>query len=157
MAFFSFNSEHSNKCTMMLIYSAGLRVGEVVKLRVEGIDIERRLIRIKGGKGRKDRYTILYEVALNTLVEYIGKYRLEKWLFQGQRKDRCISTRTVQAIFEKARDKAGIKKDVIVHSLRHSFATHLLESGVDLRYIQELLGHKHSKTTGIYTHVRLRI
>ena len=80
-------------------------------------------------------------------------YNPEKWLFPGQKKDKHISTRTVQAIFENACKKAGIRKDVTVHSLRHSFATHLLESGVDLRYIQELLGHKHSKTTEIYTHV----
>lgn len=142
-----------HRLILMLLYSAGLRVGEVVKLRVEDIDLKRRLIRIRGGKGRKDRYTILSEVALETFREYVKKYKPEKWLFPGQKKDRHISTRTVQAIFEKARNKAGIKKDVTVHSLRHSFATHLLESGIDLRYIQELLGHKSSKTTEIYTHV----
>lgn len=141
------------KLILMLVYSAGLRVGEVVRLRVEDIDVKRRLIRVRSGKGRKDRYTILFEVALKTFKEYVEKYKPEKWLFPGQRKDRHISTRTVQAIFEKARNKAGIKKDVTVHSLRHSFATHLPESGVNLRYIQELLGHKHSKTTEIYTHV----
>ncbi len=84
-------------------------------------------------------------------MERAGK----KWLFPGQRKDKYTSTRTVQAIFEKARDKAGIEKDAAVHSLKHSFATHLLESGIDLRYIQELLGHKSSKTTEIYTHVAM--
>ena len=145
------NTKH--RLILMLLYSAGLRVGEVVKLRVEDVDVERRLIRIRGGKGRKDRYTILSEAALKTLEEYVEKYKPEKWLFPGQRKDKHISTRTVQAIFEKARNKTGIKKDATVHSLRHSFATHLLENGVDLRYIQELLGHKHSKTTEIYTHV----
>ena len=137
----------------MLMYSAGLRVGEVVKLKIEDIEVKRKLIRVRGGKGRKDRYTVLSEIALRTFREYVDKYKPEKWLFPGQRKDKHISTRTVQAIFEKARDKAGIKKDATVHSLRHSFATHLLESGVDLRYIQELLGHKSSKTTEIYTHV----
>jgi len=135
------------------MYSAGLRVGEVVKLKIEDIEVKRKLIRVRGGKGRKDRYTVLSEIALRTFREYVDKYKPEKWLFPGQRKDKHISTRTVQAIFEKARDKAGIKKDATVHSLRHSFATHLLESGVDLRYIQELLGHKSSKTTEIYTHV----
>ncbi len=142
-----------HRLILMLMYSAGLRVGEVVKLTVEDVDVKRKLIRIRGGKGRKDRYTILSEVALETFKEYLQKYKPEKWLFPGQKKDRHISTRTVQAIFERARDRADIKKDATVHSLRHSFATHLLESGVDLRYIQELLGHKHSKTTEIYTHV----
>ena len=137
----------------MLMYSAGLRVGEVVKLKIEDIEVKRKLIRVRDGKGRKDRYIVLSEIALRTFREYVDKYKPEKWLFPGQRKDKHISTRTVQAIFEKARDKAGIKKDATVHSLRHSFATHLLESGVDLRYIQELLGHKSSKTTEIYTHV----
>ncbi len=117
-----------------------MRVGEVVKLRVEDIDVERGMIRIRGGKGRKDRYTILSEVALKTFKEYVEKYKPEKWLFPGQRKDK--QTRTAQAIFEKARDKADIKKEVTVHSLRHSFTTHLL-SGVDLRCIQEIPGHKH--------------
>ena len=128
-----------------------MRVGEVVKLRVEDIDAGRGMIRIRGGKGRKDRYTILSEVALKTF-KYVEKYKPEKWLFPGQRKNKHISTRTVQAIFEKAGDKADSKKEVTVHSLRHSFATHLLR-GVDLRWIQEMLRHKHSKTTEIYTHV----
>jgi site-specific recombinase XerD len=152
---FSSVNNIKHKLILMLMYSAGLRIGEVVKLRVGDIDVKRRLIRIRGGKGRKDRYTILSEVALNTFKEYVEKYKPEKWLFPGQRKDRHISTRAVQAIFEKARDKAGIKKEITVHSLRHSFATHLLESGVDLRYIQELLGQKSSKTTEIYTHVAI--
>ncbi|RLG36393.1 MAG: integrase [Candidatus Alkanophagales archaeon] len=146
-------SNIKHKAMLMLVYSAGLRVGEVVKLKIEDVDVERKLIRIRGGKGRKDRYTILSEVALKTLKECLQKYKPEKWLFPGKKKDKHVSTRTVQAIFEKARDKAGIKKNATVHSLRHSFATYLLESGVDLRYIQELLGHKHSKTTEIYTHV----
>jgi len=141
-----------HRLILMLMYSAGLRVGEVVKLRVEDIDAGRGMIRIRGGKGRKDRYTILSEVALKTFKEYVEKYKPEKWLFPGQRKNKHISTGTVQAIFEKAGDKADIKKEVTVHSLRHSFATHLL-SGVDLRCIQEMLRHKHSKTTEIYTHV----
>jgi len=137
----------------MLIYSAGLRVSEVVKLKPEDIDAERRLIRIKGAKGRKDRYTLLSEVALGTLSLYIKSYRPVKWLFPGQQEGRHVTTRTVQKIFDDGVKKAGIIKEVSVHSLRHSFATHLLERGVDLRYIQELLGHKSSKTTEVYTHV----
>lgn len=142
-----------HKAILMLIYSAGLRVSEVVKLRVEDIDTQRKLIHLKGAKGRKDRCTILSEVALESLKEYWGEYKSEKWLFSGAEDGRHISTRTVQAIFEQAKNKANIRKDVTVHSLRHSFATHLLESGIDLRYIQELLGHKSSKTTEIYTPV----
>ncbi|MBU4139743.1 MAG: tyrosine-type recombinase/integrase [Euryarchaeota archaeon] len=93
------------------------------------------------------------EVALEFLKEYSDEYKPDKWLFSGAEDGRHISTRTVQAIFEQAKKKASIRKDVTVHSLRHSFATHLLESGTDLRYIQELLGNKNSKTTEIYTHV----
>ncbi len=142
-----------HKAILMLVYSAGLRVSEVVKLRVENIDGKRKLIHVRGAKGRKDRYTILSDVALKTLEEYQGRYRPHKWLFLGAKPDKHIHPRSVEKIFSGACKKAGIEKDVSVHTLRHSFATHLLESGVDLRYIQELLGHKSSKTTEIYTHV----
>jgi site-specific recombinase XerD len=142
-----------HKAILMLVYSAGLRVGEVVRLKPEDIDSTRMLIHIKGAKGRKDRYTLLSEIVLEILREYWRKYKPEKWLFEGARKDRYITTRTVDKIMEHACEKAGIKKDVSVHTLRHSFATHLLEGGTDLRYIQELLGHQSSKTTEIYTHV----
>lgn len=145
-----------HKAILMLTYSAGLRVGEVVKLKPEDIDSKRMLIHIKGAKGRKDRYTILSERALAILKEYWKQYKPEIWLFEGARDGRYLSTRTVQAIFEHLKAKTGIRKDVTVHSLRHSFATHLLENGTDLRYIQELLGHKSSKTTEIYTHVSNR-
>ena len=140
-------SNIKHKAILTLVYSAGLRVGEVVKLKPEDIDSDRRLI------GRKDRYTLLSDIALRILREYYKEYKPSKWLFEGARKGRHISTRTVQAIFRQACEKAGIKKEVSLHSLRHSFATHLLENGVDLRYIQEILGHKSSKTTEIYTHV----
>jgi site-specific recombinase XerD len=142
-----------HKAILMLVYSAGLRVGEVVRLKPEDIDSKRMLIHVKGSKGRKDRYTVLSEIALQTLREYWKKYRPEKWLFEGAKEGRYISTRTADHIFRNACEKAGIKKEVSLHTLRHSFATHLLEGGTDLRYIQELLGHTHSKTTEIYTHV----
>lgn len=145
------NNKH--KAILFLIYSAGLRVGEVVKLRPEDIDSERKLIHVKQGKGRKDRYTVLSDIALSALREYLKKYKPEQWLFPGNVEDKHITERTVQRIFEKAREKSGIRKSVSVHTLRHSFATHLLEAGTDLRYIQELLGHSSSKTTEIYTHV----
>lgn len=142
-----------HKALLMLVYSAGLRVGEVIRLKVEDIDSDRMLINIKGAKGRKDRYTMLSKTALEVLRDYWSQYKPEKWLFESIRADRHLSTRTVEKILEHACEKAGIKKDISVHTLRHSFATHLLESGTDLRYIQELLGHKNSKTTEIYTHV----
>jgi len=122
-------------------------------LKSGDIDAERKLIHIRGGKGRKDRYTILSDAAMETLKEYTKEHKPQKWLFSGQRRSTHITVRTAQKIFESACKKAGIIKEVTVHSLRHSFATHLLEAGVDIRYIQELLGHKSSKTTEIYTHV----
>ena len=145
-----------HKAILMLIYSAGLRVSEVVKLEVGDIDAERKLIHVKDAKGGKDRYTILSDVALKTLDVYMKSYQPQEWLFAGAKKPRHLSTRSVQKIFNSAVKSAGITKDASVHTLRHSFATHLLESGVDLRYIQELLGHKSSKTTEIYTHVSTR-
>lgn len=96
---------------------------------------------------------MLSETALDILRKYWREYKPEKWLFEGAKTGRCLSTRTVEKILEHACERANIKKDISVHTLRHSFATHLLEGGTDLRYIQELLGHKDSKTTEIYTHV----
>lgn len=125
----------------------------MVRLRITDIDSDRMLIHIVQGKGRKDRYTLLSQAALEVLSEYVKKFRPEKWLFPGEDSGSHITGRSVQKVFEKTKDKAGIKKKVSVHTLRHSFATHLLEGGVDLRYIQELLGHQSSKTTEIYTHV----
>jgi len=142
-----------HRLILMLIYSAGLRVSEVVKLKPEDIDDERKLIHIKGGKGRKDRYTMLSEVAIEMIRRYLKEYGQSIWLFSSQDKEKHITTRTVEKIFSNACRKANIKKNATVHSLRHSFATHLLERGTDLRYIQELLGHKSSKTIEIYTHV----
>lgn len=146
-------SNIKHKAILFLTYSAGLRVGEVVRLRVTDIDSSRMLIHIVQGKGRKDRYTVLSQAALEVLREYVKKCKPEKWLFPGDDSSKHITERTVQKVFENTKNKAGIKKKVSMHTLRHSFATHLLEGGVDLRYIQELLGHQSSKTTEIYTHV----
>ena len=145
------NEKH--KTILFLVYSAGLRVGEVVRLKPEDIESTRMLIKVNKGKGAKDRYTLLSQVALDQLRKYYKLYKPEKWLFTGSKEGDHITERTVQRIFENCCTKAKITKDVSVHTLRHSFATHLLESGVDLRYIQELLGHASSKTTEIYTHV----
>jgi len=141
-----------HKALLMLAYSAGLRFGEVIKLKPEDIDANRKLIFIRGSKGRKDRYTLLSNTALETLREYWKRYRPQKWLFEGAKEGVHLSTRTADKIFRNACKKAGINKKVSFHSLRHSFATHLLESGSDLKYIKELLGHAYSKTTEIYTH-----
>ncbi|QUH31943.1 tyrosine-type recombinase/integrase [Vallitalea guaymasensis] len=145
------NNKH--KTLLALIYSSGLRVGEVVKLKINDIDSQRMLIKIEQGKGNKDRYVMLSESILLQLRKYYKEYRPNKWLFEGADKDKHITERTVQRIFKNACEKGCVMKKVSVHSLRHSFATHLLESGTDIRYIQELLGHSSSKTTEIYTHV----
>ena len=121
----------------------------------EYIDAERKLIHIKGAKGRKDRYTMLSEVAMKTLAMHSKRYKPYNWLFPEQSRKR-ITARTAQIIFKQACKTVGVQKDVTIHSLRHSFATHLLESGIDLRHIQKLLGHQSSKTTEIYTHVSTR-
>jgi site-specific recombinase XerD len=138
---------------LMLVYSGGFRVSEVVRLRVEDLDENRRLIRVRAGKGRKDRYTILSGTALQVVKIYKDSYRPEKWLFPGQRTDCHLTARSAQKVIDRARRKAEIPQHATMHTLRHSFATHLLEAGTDLRYIQELLGHKSSKTTEIYTHI----
>jgi len=111
------------------------------------------MIRIRQGKGNKDRYTLLAKRTLNILREYWRSYRPVDWLFPGKQKHMPISSRTIQKVFEKALHKAGIKKKATVHTLRHSFATHLLEAGCDLYHIQHLLGHTTAKTTAIYLHI----
>ncbi len=143
---------------LMLTYASGLRVGEMVRLRVEDIDGRRGMIHIRGAKGKKDRYTILPESLRGALGEYWKRYRLGKegWLFPGQEPDHHLSERSIQAALGRAVDLAGIGKRVTMHTLRHSFATHLLDRGTDIRFIQELLGHHSVKTTEIYTHVSTR-
>jgi integrase/recombinase XerD len=142
-----------HRVMLMLVYSAGLRVGEVVKLKPEDIDSERKMIHVRSGKGRKDRYTLLSGVVLEVLREYWKAYKPRTWLFEGYIPGRPYSIRSAERVFEVAAKKAGIQKDVSIHTLRHSFATHLLEQGTDIRFIQELLGHSSVRTTEIYTHV----
>ncbi|MFQ5891053.1 MAG: tyrosine-type recombinase/integrase [Gemmatimonadota bacterium] len=148
------NPKH--RAVLMLTYSAGLRVGEVVRLKVADIDPDRGLIHVRQSKGRKDRYVMLSEVALVALRAYAVTCRLTDWLFPGGRPGRHLHERSVQRVVREAARKAGIQKHVTTHTLRHTFATHLLEQGTDLRYIQELLGHASSKTTEIYTQVTRR-
>ena len=149
------NAKH--KTILTLIYSAGLRVGEAVRLKIADIDSERGLIHVRSGKGMKDRFTLLSEVMLPMLRDYYKEYRPEEYLFEGSPGRSHIAERSIQNVFARAVKEAGIAKQVSVHSLRHSFATHLLEGGTDLRYIQELLGHSSSKTAEIYTHVSKRV
>jgi len=146
-----------HRTILTLTYSAGLRVGEVVKLKLSDIDTERRVIHVRQSKGKKDRYTILSDAAYKLLQSYLSTVYIESYLFpSGKDLDKAIHVRSVQNMFNQALLKSGIKKTASVHTLRHSFATHLLEQGTDLRYIQELLGHSNPKTTEIYTHVSIR-
>ena len=142
-----------HRVILALLYAGGLRVGEVVRLKVSDIDSERMLIRVRQGKGRKDRYTLLPRSILGDLRGYWKAYRPSTWLFPGGRRGRHLTERSVQNVFVRAVCAVGIRKRVTVHTLRHSFATHLLEGGTDLRCIQELLGHRSLRTTEIYTHV----
>jgi len=142
-----------HKCILLTIYSGGLRVSEASTLLVTDIDSKRMLIRVNQGKGKKDRYTILSNANLKYLRSYYKTYRPQKWLFHSFHKNIPIGTRTIQHVFHRAKDNAGIKKDVTVHSLRHSFATHLIESGIDIHHVQKFLGHSSIKTTTIYLHL----
>jgi site-specific recombinase XerD len=141
-----------HKTLLSLLYSAGLRIGEAINLEVTDIDSKRMLIHIKQAKGKKDRYTLLSLAFVKLLRLYYVAYKPTKYLFEGQNREKYSNT-SAQKVLKTAVFKAGIKKKVTLHSLRHSFATHLLEKGTDIRYIQELLGHSSPKTTMIYTHV----
>jgi len=141
-----------HKTILVLIYSAGLRLGELVNLEIGDIDSESMKIHIREAKGKKDRYVMLSEKVLQLLREYYRKYKPERYIIEGQNGGK-YSPKSVQSVFKRALKKAGIRKKATVHTLRHSFATHLLDEGTDIRYIQELLGHKKLETTQIYTHV----
>ena len=148
------NPKH--RLLLMLVYSSGLRVSEVVALKKEHIDLSRKIIYIRLGKGRKDRNTLLSEKAAGFIEEYYEFFNIDKWLFPGQPVTRHLTIRSAQSIFDKAIRRAGITKKITIHGLRHTFATHLLESGTDIRYIQTLLGHANLRTTERYTHVAKR-
>lgn len=141
-----------HKAILMLIYSAGLRVSEAANLMIKDIDSCNMTIKVRQGKGKKDRFTILSEKLLATLRRYYKQYKPVKWLFSGMVSSNPITTRTIQTVFKNKCSEAKILKDVGVHCLRHSFATHLLEQGTDLVRIRNLLGHKSLKTTSIYLH-----
>ncbi|MCP9237536.1 tyrosine-type recombinase/integrase [Lewinella sp. JB7] len=141
-----------HRCILKLLYGGGLRLGEVCQLRVGDILVDRLQIFIHSGKGKKDRYTTLPRALLTELDDYRRQYRPDHWLFEGQSGGQ-YSRRSVQAILKRAVQQSGINPHATVHTLRHSYATHLLERGVSLRHIQELLGHASSRTTEVYTHV----
>lgn len=145
-----------HKAILYTIYASGLRVSEVANLKITDIESSRMLLRVEQGKGSRDRYTLLSEAGLKLIQQYLQRYQPVHWLFEGQQPNTHISERSIQHIFKQTLERAKINRPVSVHSLRHSFATHLLENGTDLRYIQELLGHKSPKTTQIYTHVSNR-
>ncbi|MDR0443130.1 MAG: tyrosine-type recombinase/integrase [Treponema sp.] len=148
------NSKH--RLLLMLAYSSGLRVSEVVALKREHIDLDRKVIYVRQGKGRKDRCTVLSEKAAQFISEYCSFFGIQTWLFPGQPASRPLTIRSAQHIFDKAVRNAEIPKKISIHSLRHTFATHLLESGTDIRFIQSLLGHANLRTTERYTHVARR-
>lgn len=147
---------HSNikhKMMLSLIYSCGLRCGELLALEPVHIDSKRNLVLLKNAKGKKDRIAPLSPKILEMLREYYIAFKPTKYLFEGQISGQPYDSRSLQQVLKQALQKTGITKPATLHWLRHSFATHLLENGTDLRYIQELLGHNSSKTTEIYTHV----
>ena len=142
-----------HRTMLSLVYACGLRCGELINLKPADVDSNRHLLIIRNAKGKKDRVVPISDKLIEMLREY---YRLCKpviWLFEGQFKETRYSDKSLQSVLKQAVEKAAIHKPVTLHWLRHSYATHLLEAGTDLRYIQELLGHKSSKTTEIYTHV----
>jgi site-specific recombinase XerD len=151
---FSALTNQKHRTLLMTTYAAGLRVSEVVSLKVTDIDSGRMMIRVQQGKGRKDRYTILSRRLLEELRIYYRMYRPSVWLFYSERNtQRPLCVNTAQRVYNQAKDKAGITKGKGIHSLRHCFATHLLEAGVDLRTIQVLMGHCSIMTTMIYLQV----
>jgi integrase/recombinase XerD len=142
-----------HQAVLTTIYSGGLRLGEATRLKVSDIDGERMTILLQGGKGNKDRYTVLGHKTLELLRLYWKTYHPGAWLFPSKDSDKPLTGASVQRVFKKALHRAGIKKRASVHTLRHSFATHLLESGTDLYHIQHLLGHTTAKTTSVYLHI----
>lgn len=147
------NQKH--RLLLWTIYSCGLRRSEVTNIRLTDLDRERGVIHIREGKGRVDRIVPLASMVWQKVDEYLRSYKPHVYLFEGQKGGR-YSSESVYNVFKQALGRAGIRKDVGVHCLRHSYATHLHEKGLDIRYIQELLGHKSSRTTEIYTHVSRR-
>ncbi|SNT37113.1 Site-specific recombinase XerD [Ekhidna lutea] len=151
-AIFKVTTNLKHKAILVTIYSAGLRIGELTQLKIGDIDSSSMRIWVREGKGVKDRLTVLSPLLLELLRMYFQKYNPRKWLFEGP-EGNPYGASSIRKILNRSVEKVGIRKKVVPHTLRHSFATHLLENGTNLRYIQELLGHTSAKTTEIYTHV----
>ncbi|MEJ8756688.1 tyrosine-type recombinase/integrase [Pontibacter sp. H259] len=141
-----------HRCMLQLLYAGGLRISEVINLKISDIQSERNVLYIRGGKGKKDRTTVLSQKLLHNMRAYYKAYRPKVWLFEGQYGGQYTAD-SLRNVFQGCRKRAGIQVKATPHTLRHSFATHLLEQGTDLRYILTLLGHRSSKTTEIYAHV----
>ena len=139
---------------LMTVYGGGLRLGEACRLQPCHIDSARMQIRVEEGKGRKDRYTLLSPRLLGELRDYYRLFRPKEWLFFGRDRSQPLPSATGQRIFYTAQERAGLPDKGGIHSLRHSFATHLLESGVEITAVQRLLGHSSLSTTSVYLHVR---
>lgn len=148
------NTKH--RAMLSLIYACGLRCGELLNLKPTDVDSDRHLLIIRNGKGKKDRVVPISDKTIDMLREYYKIYHPRLWLFEGQYQGEQYSDKSLQSVLKLAIKRAKTGKPATLHWLRHSYATHLLESGTDLRYIQELLGHKSSKTTEIYTHVSIQ-
>jgi integrase/recombinase XerD len=142
-----------HRAMLSLIYACGLRSGELISLKIESLDSKRMILNIKNAKGKKDRIAPISPKIVALMRDYYRAYKPAIYLFEGQTPGTTYSAKSLQSVLKQAIEKVKITKPVTLHWLRHSYATHLLESGTDLRYIQELLGHKSSKTTEIYTHV----
>jgi site-specific recombinase XerD len=150
---FAATANLKHRTMLMLAYSAGLRVSEVARLKISDIDTARMTVRVQQGKGKKDRYTILSKVALETFIAYLRRFRPTAWLFPGMIPGRPITRDSIGLVIKAARARAAITKPVTMHSLRHACATHLIEEGTDLHRVQLLLGHKSPRTTALYLHV----
>jgi integrase/recombinase XerD len=142
-----------HRALLLTVYSAGLRVSEAVKLQPVHIERSRKMIRVEQGKGRKDRYTVLSDRLVNTLEEYWRVYRPDTWIFFGKDKSKPMPVETAQRIFYKAKKDTGIKRGRGIHTLRHCFATHLLEHGTSTQVIKRMLGHRSIRTTARYLHI----
>lgn len=153
VSMFRLTENLKHRAMLMMAYGAGLRMNELLNLKLTDIDSKRLIIRINRGKGKKDRELPLPNLLLQTLRDYVRIHKPRLWLFEGQEPAKSYTARSAQMVIKQAAKRAGIHKPITMHMLRHSYATHLLESGTDIRYIQEALGHASIRTTEIYTHV----